>query len=124
MTQLAQLGAGDAEVVGEAAAQGDGEPAPQFGGVPVERDLSGVVVAVRAQRRAEVGVVVAVDAGACTGRPCGQNVAAGRGGGGRARPGPRVVCTGPNDGAVRVAKTSGCAATVSGTSLMPPAVPA
>ena len=64
---LAQLGARDAEPVGEAAAQGDGEAAPQLGGVPVERDLPGVVVAVRAQRCAEVGVVVAMDTGAAFG---------------------------------------------------------
>ena len=35
----------------------------------------------------------------------------------------RVPCTGPNEGAVRVAKTSGLSATVCGT-VLPPAMPA
>ena len=119
-----QLGAGDAEQVGEAAAKGDGEPAPQFGGVPVERDLPGVVVAVRAQRGAEVGVVVAVDAGAVLGPavraergPAAAGVAGLAGAAGGVHPPERRRGQGdevPADGL----------AIVSGTSLMPPAVPA
>ena len=49
---------------GEGAAQGDGEAAPQFGGAGVEQDRAGVVVAVRAQRLTEPGVVAGVSVGA------------------------------------------------------------
>lgn len=52
----------------EDSAQGDGEPAPQFGGVPVGRDVCGVVVAVRADGLAEPLVGLVVDGGA-PGRP-------------------------------------------------------
>src|SRR3712207_8563395 len=43
--------------------EGDSEAAPQLGGIPVERDLPDVVVAVRAERGAEVRLVVGVHAG-------------------------------------------------------------
>ena len=58
--------AGDREAgpVGEVALQGDGEPAPQLGGVPLPDHMGGVVVAVGAQRLAEPRVVVAVALGA------------------------------------------------------------
>ena len=64
----AELGRGQARLAGEGAADGDGESAPQFGGVPVERDVRGVVVAVRADRLPEPRVVLGVDGGA-PGRP-------------------------------------------------------
>ena len=57
------------------------------------------------------------------GRPCAHRGAALRGGGGSVRPSARVPCTGPNEGAVRVANTSGLSPTVSGTPL-PPVTPA
>ena len=44
-------------VAGESPAEGDCEPAPQFGGAGVEQDGAGVVVAVRAQRPAEPVVI-------------------------------------------------------------------
>jgi hypothetical protein len=47
-------------VAGEGAAQGDGEAPPQLGGVSVEQDRAGVVVAVRAQRFAELVVILGV----------------------------------------------------------------
>ena len=60
-----------------------------------------------------------------SGRPCGQSCrrSPDRGVQRRlpGRPGFFAVWTGPNDGAVKVANTNGCAATVSGTSFMPPA---
>ena len=56
-----ELGCGQPGNPGQRAADGDGEPAPQLGGVPVERDMPGVVVAVRADRLAESRVVVGVD---------------------------------------------------------------
>ena len=40
-TAPGELGSGQARLSGEGAAQGDGEAAPQFGGVPVERDVRG-----------------------------------------------------------------------------------
>ena len=61
--------AGEPGLAGEGAAQGDGEAAPQFGGAGVEQDRAGVVVAVRAQRFAEL-VVVRGRASAC--RTCGR----------------------------------------------------
>jgi hypothetical protein len=45
---------------GQSTAQGDGESPPQFGGASVEQYRAGVVVAVRAQRFAELGVVASV----------------------------------------------------------------
>jgi hypothetical protein len=42
---------------GEGTAQGDGKAAPEFGGAGVEENGAGVVVAIRAQRLAEPGVV-------------------------------------------------------------------
>ena len=47
-------------VAGQSPAQGDREPAPQFGSAGVEQDRPGVVVAVRAQRLAEPAVVPGV----------------------------------------------------------------
>ncbi len=44
-------------LAGQGPAEGDGEAAPQFGGVGVEQDRAGVVVAVRAQRLAEPVVI-------------------------------------------------------------------
>ena len=58
--QVAHAAAGDAERLGDQPAQGDGEPAPQVGCPPLPHDLGGVVVAVRAQRLTQLGVVVAV----------------------------------------------------------------
>ncbi len=52
--------AGDAERLGDQPAQGDGEPAPQVGRPPLPHDLGRVVVAVRAQRLTQLGVVIAV----------------------------------------------------------------
>jgi hypothetical protein len=60
----AQLALGDPGQPGELARQVDREPAPQLGGERVEQHVPGVVIAVRAQRRAEPGVVLAVVAGA------------------------------------------------------------
>ena len=56
------------------------------------------------------------------GRPCGQRAPVSRRGRHRPELG-RVPWTGPNEGAVRVANTSGFSATVSGTPL-PPVTPA
>ena len=62
------------------------------------------------------------------GRPCGQTCRRSplRGWQRRdpGRPGFFAVCTGPNDGAVTVANTSGCSATCAGTPLVPPPAPA
>ena len=44
-------------VAGQSPAEGDREPAPQFGGAGVEQNRAGVVVAVRAQRLAEPVVI-------------------------------------------------------------------
>ena len=52
--------AGEPGPTGEGPAQGDGESAPQLGGAGVEQDRAGVVVAVRAQRFAELVVVSGV----------------------------------------------------------------
>ena len=52
--------AGEPALAGQRPAQGDGEPAPQFRGAGVEQHRSGVVVAVRAQRLAELLVVPVV----------------------------------------------------------------
>jgi hypothetical protein len=65
------LGEGDPQLGGEGlvrqpglaskgAAQGDGEAAPQFGGAGVEQDRAGVVIAVRAQRLTEPGIIASV----------------------------------------------------------------
>jgi len=71
---FSDLGEGDADpsgecladepvLAGEGAAQGNGEPAPQFGRGAVEQDRAGVVVAVRAQGFPEPGVVAVVPFG-------------------------------------------------------------
>ena len=64
----AELGRSQPRDMGERAPDSNGEPAPQFGSVPVERDVRGVVVAVRADRLPESRVVLIVDGGA-PGRP-------------------------------------------------------
>lgn len=61
---LRQLADSEPELAGEDAAQDDGEPSPQLGGVPVEGDVPRVVVAVTAARCAEPVVVLA----GCDGR--------------------------------------------------------
>ena len=62
------------------------------------------------------------------GRPCGQSLRPSPLRGRHRRvprwPGFFAACTGPNDGAVKVANTSGCSATSAGTFFMPPAAPA
>jgi hypothetical protein len=64
------LGVGQPRLGGECLAgkpgpaQGDGEAPPQFGGAGVEQDRAGVVVAVRAQRFAELVVISGVLLGA------------------------------------------------------------
>ena len=55
---------GQPGLAGEGSAQRDGEAAPQFGGAGVEQDRAGVVVALGAQRFAELGVVSGVLFGA------------------------------------------------------------
>jgi hypothetical protein len=58
--QVAHAAAGDAERFGDQPAQGDGEPAPQVGRPPLPHGLGRVVVAIRAQRLTQLGVVIAV----------------------------------------------------------------
>jgi len=58
------IGAEVAEVVGEQAAQVDREAVPQLRCVPAEQHMCLVVVAVRAHRVADGGVLIVVDAGA------------------------------------------------------------
>ena len=58
--QLTQPTRGGAEMVGEDAAQGDGEAAPQLGRLPLPHHLRGVVVAVRAERLPHLRVVLDV----------------------------------------------------------------
>ena len=108
---------------------------PQFSGLVVPHDVGGVVVAVRAQGLAEPGVIGPVAGEAGRWLPV---LAACRadGGGGRVagwqvqRVLPVQVCwrtgrvwTGPKEGAVKVAKTAGWAAT-SGVMPLPPVSPA
>lgn len=59
-----ELGRAQPGLVSEGAADGDGEPAPQFRGVPVERDVGGVVVAVRADRLPQPRVIFGMNGGA------------------------------------------------------------
>ena len=47
-------------VLGKAPVKADGEAPPQFGGVPVERHLTLVVIAVRAERGSEIRVALGV----------------------------------------------------------------
>ena len=109
--------------------------APQFPGGGIPDDVGGVVVAVRAQRLAEARIAGGVAAVAGQG-PAVRAGRRRRGGGGRVRACsgsgalPAQVWartgrewTGPKDGAVKVANTTGCPATVSGMPL-PPASPA
>lgn len=109
----------------EQASQGDREASPQFRGVPGEQHVGTVVIAVTAQGLPEYRVVAVVDGGAPTGTPVRAPpeftvwVAAPPGPGGS-----EVVCTAPNPGAVRVAKTMGCSAIVAGSSWCPPSMPA
>ena len=115
---------GEPGLAGEGPAEGDGEAPPQFGGAGVEQDRAGVVVAVRAQRLAEPGVVAGVLRGRTGGRHAGRSGRVGGVGNARARPSfSRWTWTGPNDGAVSVVKTHGWVATVSGMPL-PPVSPA
>src|SRR5262249_30196092 len=51
---------GEPGLAGESAAQGDGEPTPQFRGAGIDQDGAGVVVAVRAQRLPELRVITGV----------------------------------------------------------------
>jgi hypothetical protein len=60
----AQLALGDSGQAGELARQVDGEPAPQLGGERVEQHVPGVVIAIRAHRRAQPRVLVVVMTGA------------------------------------------------------------
>ena len=103
-------------------------------GVEVPDDLVVVVVAVQAQRLPSA-VVVGVRGGAqhTASRPCGQRSVSRRAWHGSGRQSHRSgrcrcasttrVWTGPKEGAVKVANTAGCAATVAGTPL-PPTRPA
>ena len=59
-----ELGCGQSAFPGEGAAQGDGEATPEFGGVPVERDMRGVVVAVWADRLPKPWIILGVNGGA------------------------------------------------------------
>jgi hypothetical protein len=56
-----ELGRGQTCHLRQRAAEGDGESAPELGGVPVERDVRGVVVAVRADRLPESRVIIGVN---------------------------------------------------------------
>ena len=99
---------------------------PQFPGGVVPHDVGGVVVAVRAQRLAEPGVVavVAGEAGGRAGRARRWSASrrAWQGSGRQVQRARSVqVCwrmarvwTGPKEGAVKVAKTAGWVATVRG----------
>jgi hypothetical protein len=58
-----------AQVDCHGAAQRDGEAPPQFRRVPVEQHMPGVVIAVRAQRLPDLGVVAPVDRVAPQGFP-------------------------------------------------------
>ena len=119
-----------AQVAVQQAAQGDGEAPPQFGGVPGEQDMPGVVVAVFAQRLTHVRIMVVVDGAAPQRFPvltaaiaaCGP----GRDSGERGLPclSSPLVWTAPKLGAVRVTNTWGCSATVVGMSWCPPCRPA
>jgi len=62
-----------AKAASDDAAQRDGEAAPPLGRVPVEGDVSGVVVAVAAERRAEPRIILPWTAKHQTGRRLGQS---------------------------------------------------
>jgi hypothetical protein len=119
----AQLPLGDPGEAGQRARQVDGEPAPQLGGERVEQHVPGVVIALRAQWRAQPRVVVVVMTGAreiatvrttplvgVAARTACQAAATAAGADGVHRAEP---------GAVKVANTHGCVATVSGMPLPP-----
>ena len=104
------------QLLGDQPAQGDREPAPQVRCPPLPDHMGGVVVAVRRTAAARA-----------PGRP--RHAGPGSSGAGRARRSPRCLraggsgghssrlpCTGPNDGAVTVANTSGFSATDSARS--------
>jgi hypothetical protein len=55
---------GQSSLTGQDATDGDSEPAPEFGGVPIERNMGWVVVAVRADRLPEPGIILGMDRGA------------------------------------------------------------
>src|SRR5918998_3681193 len=59
-----ELGRGHPGLVGKGAADGDGESTPQFWGVPVESDVGGVVVAVRADWLPQLWIIPAMNRGA------------------------------------------------------------
>src|SRR5262249_36827096 len=123
----------------EVAFDGDAGASPQFAVVVVPHDLRLVVVAVQTQRRPHQRVGFVVAGGALHYTPPGGDARGPAGGergesgrawrrSGRQSQGRRSVqvCrratrvwTGPNDGAVRVGKTAGWWATVSGTPLPP-----
>ena len=108
---------------------------PQLAGLVVPDHVGGVVVAVRAQRLAELGVVagVAGEAGGGTAVRAGDGIAAGVAGlgpGSVQRDRSVQVCwrtgrewTGPKEGAVKVTKTAGWVATA-GVMPLPPVSPA
>ena len=105
---------------GRAAAQGDGEAAPQLRGPPLPHHLGGVVVAVAQSGCPTVGSSSPCTAMQDVGRPCGSGARCRAVGGSGHRSGG---CRARAGRAVRVAKTSGLSATVSGT-VLPPAIPA
>ena len=117
--QLPGRGFGEAEVSGQLPAQGDGEPPPQFRRPPLPHQMAGVVVAVRRTGAARSlgrrgrGWSCTTAAGRA-GRACRRSPVRGVQRRLPGRPGFFAVWTGPNEGAVRVANTIGCAATVVG----------
>ena len=128
---------GDAAVAGELAEVAFdgllGAP-PQFACLVVPHDVGGIVVAVRAQRLAELGIVAAVpgEAGGGAAVLAGDGITAGVAGLGWQvqRVLSAQVCwrtgrawTGPKDGAVKVTNTAGWVATV-GVMPLPPMSPA
>ena len=128
---------GDAAAAGELAeAAFDGllGAPPQLTGLVVPHHVGGVVVAVRAQRLAEFGVVAAVPGEAGVVAAVRAPAASRRAWQGWGLAGQRdrsvQVCwrtgrewTGPKDGAVKVTNTAGWVATA-GSTLLPPASPA
>jgi hypothetical protein len=120
---LAQSDGRHGEGPGDQAAQGDGEPAPQVRCPPLPHHVRGVVVAVPAEWLPQPWVVLGMG-----------DVAGGWPAVRASRSAPRVgvaapalvaaaVHRAPNEGAVRVANTSGFSATDSGT-VLPPTTPA
>ena len=89
----AQLPGGDADLGGQGPAQGDGEATPELRGPEVEHHGGVVVVAVGAQRLADLGVVLVVPLVAPPGPPVGT------GGAAMSRSAPVAVASGPVHGA-------------------------